>query len=109
MAYGSSGIAFIYPKPSGGLTDERLTVSTVAIALSSPSTWLTSGICRVVILDIQNNDVMVTFDGSTPTSTNGHRLYAGQNYTWSIELAKAASFIRAGSADGVVHASPATY
>ncbi len=108
MAYGSSGIGFIYPRPASGLVDERLTVSSSAVPFSSLSTWAAGGLCRMVVLDVQSNDVMVTFDGSTPTSTNGHRLYAGQNYTWSFEAAQKAQFIRV-SADATIHASPFTY
>lgn len=108
MAYGSNGIGFIYPRPASGLIDERLTVSSSAVPLSSIATWGANGITKMVVLDIQTNDIMVTFDGSTPTSSNGHRLYAGQNYSWSYDTAKAASFIRV-SADAVVHATPFTY
>ncbi len=107
MAYGSSGIGFIYPKPSSGGTDERLTVSSSAVPFSSVATWQALP-AKMIVLDVQSNDVMVTFDGSTPTSTNGHRLYAGQNYTWSMETAAKASFIRV-SADATIHASPFTY
>lgn len=108
MAYGSSSVGFLYTKPAPGLVDERLTVSSSAVPLSSIATWGANGLCRMVTLDVQTNDVMVTFDGSTPTSTNGHRLYAGQNFTWSFEKAKAAQFIRV-SADATIHASPETY
>ncbi len=111
MAYGSSGLAFIYPRPASGLTDERLTVSSTAggVQFSSLSAWAVNGLTRMVVLDVQTADVMVTFDGSAPTTTNGHRLYAGQNYTWSYETAAAAKFIRATGTDGVIHASPFTY
>lgn len=109
MAFGSSSPNFIYPKPASGLVDERLTVSSSAVPLSSIATWGANGVCRMVVLDIQGQDAMVTFDGSTPTSTNGHRLYAGQNYTWGYDTAKAAQFIRQGSSDSTIHASPFTF
>lgn len=108
MAFGSSSPTYIYPQPSGGLVDERLTVSSTAVPFSSIATWRASSNCKFVVLDVQTNDVMVTFDGSTPTSTNGHRLYAGESYTWNFETAADAQFIRV-SADAVVHASPFTY
>lgn len=108
MAFGSSSPTYIYPRPAGGQTDERLTVSSSAVPFSSIATWRASGNVKFVVLDVQSNDVFVTFDGSTPTSTNGHRLYSGESYTWNFETAAAAQFIRA-SADATVHASPFTF
>ena len=59
-----------------------------------------------VVFDIQTADVIVTFDGQTPAAgTKGHRLYAGQQYTWSKAAASAAKFIRATSTSGFVWAS----
>lgn len=109
MAFGSSSPNFIYPRPASGLSDERLTVSTAVVQFSSIATWGENGLCRMVLFDIQTEDVMVTLDGSTPSATNGHQLYAGQNYTWSYDTIKAARFIRQGSADAVIHASPLTF
>jgi len=94
----------IYPVPAPGQTDERLTVSSSVVTFTS--TWDYSNV-KFVTLDVQDNDVFVTFDGSDPTSSNGHRLYAGQAYTWHLRRAQAAKFIRA-SSDAVIHASPDT-
>ena len=105
----NSQVANLYPKPTVGGTDEKLAVSSTAVAFTT--NWETSpsaGTNKFIVLDVQTNDVMVTFDGSTPTSTNGHRLYAGESFTWSVDTAMAAQFIRV-SADAVVHASPFTY
>jgi hypothetical protein len=57
------------------------------------------------MFDIQDADVMCTIDGSTPTATNGHRLYQGRAYTWSTAMAQAAKFIRQAGTDAVIHAS----
>ena len=108
MAYGSSSLGFVYPKPASGLTGERLTVSSSPVQFANASTWQSGGLVRTVDVDIQSNDVWATFDGGTPSSSNGHRLYAGQNYTWSIERARAARFVRV-SADATIQASPSTY
>jgi hypothetical protein len=64
-----------------------------------------NGSTNMVVLDVQDADVMCTFDGSTPTSTNGHRLYSGSHYTWSKAAASAAKFIRQGSSDAAIQAS----
>ena len=93
-----------YPKPNGTKADERLTVSSSVVPFST--VWdITT---QYVLLDVQNADVMVTFDGSTPSTTNGHRMYAGTNAIWSRQAAAAAKFIRFGSTDGIIHASQFT-
>jgi len=48
---------------------------------------------------------MCTFDGSAPTTTNGHRLYAGSHYTWSTAAAQQAKFIRQAAANAAIQAS----
>ena len=58
-----------------------------------------------VEFDIQTADVRVTFDGSAPTSSNGHLLPVGYSDTWSKAKASAAKFIRTGATSAVVHAS----
>lgn len=95
----------LYLVPTVGATDERLAVSSTAVALASGS-W--SANTRVVMIDVQTYNVMVTFDGSTPTASNGHDLIAGEKYTFHREMAKAAKFIRKTS-DAVVHATELTY
>lgn len=91
----------IYPVPTNGQTDEALAVSSTAVPFTT--TW-NNGNNKFVVLDIQSNDVRVTFDGSTPTASNGHILYSGQSYTWHVKTADAASFIRV-SSDATIHAS----
>lgn len=100
------GLAYLYPVPTPGATDERLTVSSSAVQFSTD--WAGTTSTKMVVLDIQTDDVMVTFDGSTPTSSNGHRLYAGNSYTWHVLAAKVAKFIRV-TTDAAIHASPFTY
>lgn len=95
----------IYSKPaiyqSNAVADQRLTVSTSVVQLSNINETTTT-----VFFDVQEADVMVTFDGSNPSSTNGHRLIVGRDYEWSRARAVAAKFIRqSGTTDGVIHAS----
>lgn len=106
MAYGSSGLAYIYPRPTTGGTDERLTVSTSAVSFAT--NW-DDGITKLVVLDVQTANVMVTFDGSTPSASNGHLMESGTKETWNAGTAKAAKFIRAGASDAAIHASPFTF
>jgi hypothetical protein len=94
----------IFPKPAiyrgSSVADQRLTVSSTAVQLSA-----FGDTTNMVMFDIQDADVMCTIDGSTPTSTNGHRLYQGRAYTWSTAMAQAAKFIRQAGTDAVIHAS----
>jgi hypothetical protein len=100
----SGFVANLYPHPTPGGTDERLAVSSSAVPFTTAWRTAASGLHKFVVIDVQTNDVMVTFDGSTPTSTNGHRFYAGEKATWSVQAATTAQFIRV-SADAVVHAT----
>ena len=55
---------------------------------------------------IQDNDVYITFDGTTPSASNGHVLPNGQGLlVISANAAKAAKFLRSTSNDGVIHAT----
>jgi len=96
----------LYPRPSynaagTAVTDQRLTVSSTAIAFQTAFNDIT----QLVVLDVQGADVMCTFDGSDPTTSNGHRLYDGSHYTWSKATAAAAKFIRQAGADAAIQAS----
>ncbi len=97
----------LYPRPAKDnrdtpIADQRLTVSTGVVSLAA----YTQSAVNVVVLDVQDQDVMCTFDGSSPSAVNGHHLIAGEKYTWNVETAHVAKFIRQGGTDGVVHASP---
>lgn len=96
----------IFPKPawyrSQPVADQRLTVDATSGGVQFAAFNETS---TMIVLDVQDADVMVTFDGSAPTSTNGHRLYSGSHYTWSVAAAAQAKFIRQGASDAAIHAS----
>lgn len=47
----------------------------------------------------------VTFDGSTPTASNGHLIATGSSGTWSVATAAAAKFIRTTGTSAIIHAS----
>ena len=95
----------LFPKPTvaagSPVADQRLTVSSTAIPFATTFNIGTD----MVVLDVQGADVMVTFDGSDPTTSNGHRLYNASHYTWSRQAAQAARFIRQAGTDAAIHAS----
>lgn len=111
-----SQIRALYPLParinSGGVNsavaDQSLTVSTASV----PATGYTEasaggGAVLLVTFDVQTSNVRCRWDGTAPTSTTGHLLYAGQGYTWPTGQYNAARFIRdtAASVDATIFAS----
>lgn len=101
----------LYPKPAfdnanSPIADQRLTVDSTAGGVQG--TPYTEASVTLVDLDVQDADVMVTFDGSAPTTTNGHRLYVGVAVTWAVSRFNNAKFIRQGATSGIVHASPSS-
>lgn len=91
----------LYPKPTPGATDQRLTVSTAAV----PFAALTGGTkTEYVFIDVQLADVFATFDGSDPVATtNGHLFASGYKAFWSRQQATAAKFIRSALTDANIH------
>jgi len=89
-------------KPVAGVLDEALTVDDTEGGLQLDATVWTSA-TRYVLIQVQDNPVRVTFDGSAPTATNGFRYVANQIAEWSVPLARVAKFIREGAGDAVVH------
>ena len=88
--------------PNGTQADQTLTVDDTAggvqfAALHADTTQ--------VFWDCQAAPVRVTFDGSAPTSSNGHLIQPGDSGVWSKALAAAAKFIRAGATSAVIQAS----
>ncbi len=81
--------------------DQQLTVSTSAVPLAAFPALTTQ-----LYVNVQDQAVRVTFDGSAPTTTNGHVFASGYQELWSVSLATAAQFIRDNGTDAVVHATP---
>jgi hypothetical protein len=99
----------LYPAPArasgSAVASQSLTVSTAAVAFATAYDAVS---VQFVTFDVQDNTVRVRWDGTDPTSTVGHILYAGQPYTWSTSMFNAAKFIRisTASADAIIFASP---
>lgn len=101
---GNVYITNAYLQPTPGQTNESLTVSSSVVQFTSAN-W--SDNTKVILIDVQDADCFVTFDGSTPSASNGVRLYAGEKYPWHVEMARKAKFIRA-SADLTIRAVETT-
>ena len=109
MAYNLNNIL---PKPTystAGRTDgtsalvagQRLTVTSTATSTFSAFNARTD----VIALDVQVANTYCTFDGTTPSATNGHILYSGQAYTWSTAAAIAAKFVATTTTNSIIYAS----
>lgn len=92
----------LYPKPHVGQTLQEIAVSTSAVQLTAFDLQT-----HYVLVEVKTASVYVTFDNSTPSSTNGHSLAAGYREFWSRQTAQAAKFIQNSGAARVV-ASPFT-
>lgn len=97
-------ISNFYLRPAKGGECQDLAVSSTVVQLNAT---LFGSVAREVVWNVQTADVIVTFDGTNPTTSHGHLLPAGASGTWSVETATAAKFLRA-TADAVVVASPFT-
>jgi azurin len=92
----NSHITNLYPKPTSGVTAMKmLTVSSSPVQLTDSYTFDTR--TKYITLDVQDNDVYVTYTGETPSASVGHILYAGNSYTWSVATARAAKFVQVGN------------
>jgi hypothetical protein len=89
------------------LAGQQLTVDATAGGVSITTPY-TQSYVQTVEWDVQDADVYVTFDGTTPSATNGHWLRVGQSGTWSVARTSAAKFIRVTGTSGVIQFSPSS-
>ena len=99
----NSYVVNLYPKPTPTATSQRLLPDASTEATFSAFDQNT----KAVSFDVQSGDVFMTIDGSIPSTTNGHKLYAGRAYTLSVESARVARFIGA-TGSAVIFASELT-
>jgi len=99
----NSHITNLYPIPNGTVTGENLAVSTSAVQFAAFDSDT-----KYVMIDVQDDSVYVTFDGSTPSATNGHILLKEKGLlVLSSAAGKAAKFLQVTGA-AVVHVSQFT-
>jgi hypothetical protein len=99
----NSYVSNLYLRPTSGATSQRLTPDTTTEASFGS---FESG-TKAISFDVQTNDAFMTIDGSVPSSTNGHKIYAGRAYTLSFAAATNARFIAA-AGTSVIFASELT-
>lgn len=79
---------------SSGISAQAFTVvGTTTASFTAFSTYT-----QQVFFDVQNADVVVTLDGTSPVlGSRGHRLPVGTNYTWNASVASSAKFVSTGT------------
>ena len=104
----NSRVSNLYPSPTGGVTAKKMLDVDDSVRQLTDGGYTFSTLSRYVTLDVQDADVYVTYTGETPSATVGHKLYAGRSYTWSVNAAVQAKFLRTGSVTAVIAASQFT-
>lgn len=77
-----------YNVPTQGATSQLLTFNDANVkqfTAHKPNT-------KVIFMSVTAGGVYMTVDGSDPTNTNNHKLYAGNNYYFNSELIRIAKF-----------------
>ena len=98
----NSLITNLYPQPNGTVSGENLSCATSGSGVSFAAF---DSDTKYVMIDVQDNNVIVTFDGSTPTASNGHLLVKEKELiTLSAQAAAAAKFLGV-SGTSIVHSS----
>jgi len=116
----NSFVTNLYPNPTQGTTIRKMEVdstsaahtiladSTINDGSNTAGATTFDSLTKFVVIDVQDADAFVTYDGTTPNANYGHRLYAGRSYTWSKKAAEDAKFVRTGSTTSVIQSSEFT-
>lgn len=99
----------LHISPMPGAVAARVEVTSGAAVTLSTS--LTASVApegtKYVIWQVQTGAMYVTFDGTTPSATNGFSYVAGEDGEWDIATARAATAIAA-STTGYLYVQAAT-
>ena len=102
-----------YNKPTPGATSQVIQIphtgsgsgDTYQFSAHDPKT-------RVIYMTLTGEGMIMTIDGSTPSNTNSHRLYAGNSYYFNVDLVKDAKFkihTSSPTATAILYASELTH
>ena len=101
----NSFVVNLYPKPNGTAASQNLSVEGTAVQFDSTNfDYKTNSF----FVTVHSHAVVVTFDGSTPTSSLGHILPSGWYGFWSKDAVLAAKLIRHTGSSAVVTISQFT-
>lgn len=96
----------IFPKPTI-LNDVVVPSQSLTVGIAAGQFAAFNNATDLITFDVQTSNVRVRWDGTAPTATSGHILYAGNGYTFSKGLAQRCRFIRdtAAASDATIFAS----
>ncbi len=77
-----------YNVPTKGATSQLLTFDDATIKQFSAHQRDT----KVIFMSVTGGGVFMTIDGTNPTVTEHHKLYAGNNYYFNADLVRIAKF-----------------
>lgn len=86
----NAAVVNLYPVPNDGFAGETIDVDSTTPASFTSSLHPGTKMCYITIT---GGDVYVTFDGSAPSSTNGHHLQVPYDRFWSWEATRKARFL----------------
>lgn len=97
--------ANLFLKPVAGIDGVRATVTNGEVVSIGTSIATFVEPTKYVVWQAQTETLYVTFDGTTPSSSNGFSYAAGSGGDWSVQTAVAAKAIAA-SGTGYLMLSP---
>ncbi len=102
----NSYVVNLHPIPNGTQPGETLSVNNAAVYQFATAFHPRTSCCYITV---SSHPIYVTFDGSTPSSTNGNELASGFEGWWSKEAARLAKMIGHSGALSRVAISQFTY
>lgn len=100
----NSYVVNLYPKPNDVFASQTITVAGTTVSFADNFDYKTDS----CFFSVQTAPVIVTFDGTTPTSSNGHVLPAGYVGWFSTLALRVAKFVRSGATSATVTMSQFT-
>lgn len=101
----NSFVVNLYPKPNGTAPSQNLTVADTAVQFNSTNFDYKT---NAFFVTVNTAGVIVTFDGSTPTASNGHVLPKDWYAFWSKDAVLSAKLLRSTETSAVVTISQFT-
>ena len=93
--------------PQTGTAHRQRTISTTSIDLVN---WTLAAGTTHVLVQFNNADARVTFDGTTdPTATKGYRYTDGTSALWSVDMVSEAKCIREAATDVIAEIQELNY
>ena len=102
----NSYVVNLYPVPNDSNPGQTIDVTSAATASFTQALDYKTTCCYITIT---GGDCYVTFDGSTPSSTNGHHIIVPHDAWWSKESTRVAKFKATGGNTSHVVMSQFTY